>query len=218
LQLKQSSELSVCDSSNPVVRGILEAATTEFAQHGLGGARLERIIANTHTSKRMVYYHFGNKVGLYKAVLEHVFNTVQQSEQALKPLEGKPDRALQRFVEQAFSTFSGNPAFVRLLTLENLSGATFYKDLPSIKAINEARMNALALVVERGQNAGEFRKEVKPVDVYMNIVGLCYYHVANRAAYQQGFSRQLDQSLKQGTFDAERLQSIVQSVLRYVAA
>jgi AcrR family transcriptional regulator len=216
--LKPLSELTGLDSSNSVVLGILEAATTEFAQHGLGGARLERIIANTHTSKRMVYYHFGNKVGLYKAVLEHVFNTVQRTEQAFNPLAGTPDQALQRFVEQAFSAFSGNPAFVRLMTLENLSGATFYKDLPSIQAINQSRMNTLTLIIERGQTAGDFRSDVKSIDVYMNIVGLCYYHVANRAAYQQGFSGQLDQSLRLGTFDAQRLQSIVQSVLRYVAA
>jgi AcrR family transcriptional regulator len=216
--LKPPSYLSHLDLNNPVVLGILDAATTEFAQHGLGGARLERIVANTDTSKRMVYYHFGSKEGLYKAVLEHVFNTVQRTELPVDPDEGSPQVAMQRLIEQAFFAFSRNPAFVRLMTLENLSGARFYKDLPSIQAINQSRIQTLTRVIERGQTQGVFLTDINPVDVYMNIVGLCYYHVANRAAYQQGFSGQLDQSIKQGRFDEQRLRSIVQSVLRYICA
>lgn len=196
--------------------GILDAATTEFSQHGLGGARLERIIDNTHTSKRMVYYHFGNKEGLYKAVLEHVFNTVQQSEIQVDPEQGTPVQALERLVEQAFGAFSSNPSFVRLMTLENLSGATFYKDLPSIRKINQMRMKTFTRVIERGQIDGVFRASIQAIDVYMNLVGLCYYHVANRAAYQQGFEAKVNLSLKQTTFNANRLRSIMESVLCFV--
>jgi AcrR family transcriptional regulator len=205
------------DLSNPVVSGILEAATTEFAQHGLGGARLERIVANTHTSKRMVYYHFVNKEGLYKAVLEHVFKQVQRTQLPLDPNEDDPQTVLQQLVEQAFAAFSGNPSFVRLMTLENLSGARFYKDLPSIQAINQTRIATLSSVIQRGQAQGVFRPHLNPVDVYMNMVGLCYYHVANRAAYLQGFSGLLDESIARGTFEQDRMHSIVQSVLRYVS-
>jgi AcrR family transcriptional regulator len=203
---------------DPVVVGILDAATAEFAQHGLGGARLERIIANTDTSKRMVYYHFGSKEGLYKAVLEHVFNAVRLTEKPVDPLAGTPQEALQNLVEQAFGAFTNNPAFVRLLTLENLNGVAYIRSLPSITQINAARVATLTTVVERGQRAGVFRPEVNPADVYMNLVGLCYYHVANRAGYLTGFSGPFAKELSQGTFDEGRMRSIMQSVLRYVQA
>ena len=51
---------------------ILAVATEEFAQRGLAGARVDAIAERTRTSKRMIYYYFGSKEGLYKAVLEHV--------------------------------------------------------------------------------------------------------------------------------------------------
>ena len=52
---------------------ILKVATAEFADKGLSGARVDAIAAATATSKRMIYYHFGSKEGLYLAVLEESY-------------------------------------------------------------------------------------------------------------------------------------------------
>ena len=52
---------------------ILSVATKEFADKGLAGARIDEIAAATRTSKRMIYYYFGNKDGLYVAVLEAAY-------------------------------------------------------------------------------------------------------------------------------------------------
>ncbi|MFZ1908100.1 MAG: helix-turn-helix domain-containing protein, partial [Burkholderiales bacterium] len=40
---------------------ILEAATADFARHGLAGARVDRIAARAGANKRMLYYYFGSK-------------------------------------------------------------------------------------------------------------------------------------------------------------
>ena len=49
---------------------ILEVATQVFAEYGFSGARVDEIAARTATSKRMIYYYFGDKEGLFRAVLE----------------------------------------------------------------------------------------------------------------------------------------------------
>src|SRR3972149_2203188 len=49
---------------------ILKPATEEFARHGLGGARVDRIAAQAGANKRMLYYYFGNKEDMFLAVLE----------------------------------------------------------------------------------------------------------------------------------------------------
>src|SRR5882724_13127637 len=72
---------------------ILEAATQEFARHGLGGARVDRIAARAKTNKRMLYYYFGGKEDLFLAVLERAYEHIRFEEQqlrltALPPLEG----------------------------------------------------------------------------------------------------------------------------------
>ncbi|NLU75278.1 TetR/AcrR family transcriptional regulator [Streptomyces sp. HNM0575] len=61
-------------------RRILDAAAEEFARHGIAGARIERIISTARTNKAQVYGYFGNKEGLFDAV---VADCVDQSTAAL---------------------------------------------------------------------------------------------------------------------------------------
>ncbi|GAA4160566.1 TetR family transcriptional regulator [Gryllotalpicola daejeonensis] len=50
-------------------RRILDAATAEFAEHGIAGARVERITAAAQTNKAQLYGYFGSKDGLFDAVI-----------------------------------------------------------------------------------------------------------------------------------------------------
>ena len=50
---------------------ILAAATREFAEKGLGGARVDSIALRAGTNKRMLYHYFGDKEALYLVVLEN---------------------------------------------------------------------------------------------------------------------------------------------------
>src|SRR5258706_12564888 len=47
---------------------ILAAATEEFTEHGIAGARVDRIAAAAHSNKAMLYAYFGNKEQLFEAV------------------------------------------------------------------------------------------------------------------------------------------------------
>ena len=59
---------------------ILEVATAEFAANGYAGSRVDEIAARTRTTKRMIYYYFGSKEGLYLAVLERVYAQIRRVE------------------------------------------------------------------------------------------------------------------------------------------
>ncbi|MFJ8689730.1 TetR family transcriptional regulator [Micromonospora wenchangensis] len=50
-------------------RRILDAAVVEFAERGIAGARIDRITAAARTNKAQVYGYFGNKDGLFDAVI-----------------------------------------------------------------------------------------------------------------------------------------------------
>ncbi|MBN6035981.1 TetR family transcriptional regulator [Amycolatopsis sp. 195334CR] len=60
---------------------ILDAATREFAEHGIAGARVERIVAAARTNKAQLYGYFGSKDGLFDAIffgsLERITNVVR---------------------------------------------------------------------------------------------------------------------------------------------
>jgi len=62
---------------------ILSVATEEFASKGLSGSRVDEIAERTRTVKRMIYYYFGSKEGLYRAVLENAYDHIRTIESDL---------------------------------------------------------------------------------------------------------------------------------------
>ncbi|MGB0035583.1 MAG: TetR/AcrR family transcriptional regulator, partial [Candidatus Acidiferrales bacterium] len=63
---------------NPATaRRILAAAEQHFAAQGMAGARTEEIAAAAHANKAMLYYYFGNKRRLHRAVLENLFRQLR---------------------------------------------------------------------------------------------------------------------------------------------
>lgn len=204
-------------SPDPVVADILAVATQEFAQHGLAGARIERIQQCTRTSKRMVYYHFGSKEGLYRAVLEHAFETARQADQGFDPSAGTPEDALRQMVSNAFEAFVSNPAFVRLLTFENLGGAPFIRGSEHVSRLNRQAIADLQHILERGQRAGVIRPQLNPMDVYITMVGLCFYHVAHQPGYEAGGFEKADTGhIRTSAFHQQRKQAIQDTCWCYV--
>ncbi len=101
-----------------VVADILEVATREFANHGLVGGRIERIQEKTRTSKRMIYYHFGSKEGLYRAVIEHAFSLARQVDEGFDPQAGTPAQALKKLLAMRLK---------RLVRIQNLFDCSLLK-------------------------------------------------------------------------------------------
>ena len=66
-----------------MTKAILEAATREFAENGMGGARVDAIAERAGTNKRMLYHYFGDKEQLYLRVLEEAYVGIRTAERAL---------------------------------------------------------------------------------------------------------------------------------------
>lgn len=210
---------AVLDLDDPVVHDILVAATDEFSRFGFGGARLERVVERTATSKRMVYYHFGSKEGLYRAVLEQAFASVRARSQDFDPEAGTAEEALRALTATAFDDLVEHPEFVRLLTFENLAGSPHIQGSALISSLNQRALRQLERVLIRGQEAGVVRADVTPIDVYITLVGLSYYHVANRSGYMAGgFADEVQQRVKSAAFDRQRREVIIEIIWRFARA
>ena len=153
---------------------ILEVATTEFADKGLSGARIDEIAAATRTSKRMIYYYFGSKEGLYVAVLEEAYRRIRAIETELHLEDLPPEDALRRLVGFTFDYQLANPEFIRLVMTENIHRGEFIAQSKVIQKLNVPAIDAVRAVYERGVEAGAFRRDVDPVDLHMSISALCF--------------------------------------------
>jgi AcrR family transcriptional regulator len=166
---------------------ILEVATDEFATHGLSGARVDAIAERMRTSKRMIYYYFGDKEGVFAAVLEHAYSSVRAIE-ALLALEGlEPEEALRNLVEQTFENDDANEAFVRLVAIENVHRGEHLTDADQIRKINHRIIDVIENILQRGRARGVFRDDLDAIDVHMAISALCFFRVSNKYTFGKIF-------------------------------
>jgi len=191
---------------------ILGVATAEFAEKGLAGARIDEIAAATRTSKRMIYYHFGSKEGLYLAVLEESYRRIREIESHLNLDDLEPEDALRKLVAFTFDYQQDNEDFIRLVMNENMHRGEYLSQSKTIHQLNVPAINAVRSVYERGVKAKVFRRGIDPVDLHMSISALCFFNVANRHTFALIFAGAL------GTPPALRARrdSIVEMIVRFV--
>jgi AcrR family transcriptional regulator len=180
---------------------ILEVATAEFAANGYAGARVDEIAARTRTTKRMIYYYFGSKEGLYLAVLERVYAQIRRVERGIHIDELSPDEALRTIAETTYAHHTTHEAFIQLVSIENIHRAEHLRQSETILRENVTAITLLEEVIERGVRAGIFRDDVDAVDVHMIISAYACFHVANRHTFAAIFDRDM---LDAGLQDAHR--------------
>jgi AcrR family transcriptional regulator len=172
-------------------RDIIEVATREFAQLGLAGARIDRIAGQTRTSKRMIYYYFGSKEGLYISVLEQAYRNLRQIEGGLR-LDGlSAIDALRELVGYTFDHHVAHAEYVRLIVIENIHEGKHLAKSRTIQDLNARAIDAVRSVLTRGVREGVFRKDVDPVDLHMSISALCFHYVSNRHTFSIIFKRDM---------------------------
>ena len=193
---------------------ILAVATREFADKGLSGARIDEIAELTASSKRMIYYYFGGKDGLYRAVLERAYQHIRMQEQAAHFEDLQPDQALRAIIAHNFDYHFDHPEFVRLVMIENIHHGEHITQIESMQQRNRSVIEALAAIIRKGQDEGLFRAGIDPVELHATISALSFYNVSNRHTFLHNFG--IDFTAPE--IRARRREQIIDSVLTWVRA
>lgn len=194
--------------------GILEVATVEFGEKGLDGARIDEIAAATKTSKRMIYYYFGSKEGLYRAVLEDIYRRMRAIESSLHLSDLSPVEALRKLVGFTFDHHHHNENFIRLVMSENMQRGAYLSQSKSIQDLNVPAIAAIQELYDRGVACGVFRAGLDPVDIHASISALTFFNVSN----QHTFGLIFNQDPASPEIIATRRKNIIDMVLRFMLA
>jgi AcrR family transcriptional regulator len=170
---------------------ILEVATQEFAERGYSGGRVDEIAARTRTTKRMIYYYFGSKEGLWIAVLERAYAKIRAAEREVDLGHLGPQAAIRRLAELTFDHHESHPEFIKLVSVENIHRAEHIAKFTSFANLNMPVIDLISRILERGYAEGAFRRRVDAVDVHMLISAFCFFRVANRHTFGAIFGRDL---------------------------
>ena len=193
-------------------RSILAAATHEFAQRGLSGARVDEIAARTKTTKRMIYYYFQSKERLYLAVLEQAYRDIRSDEQNLHLEDLQPEDALRALVEFTFDRDQTHPDFVRLVSGENINRGKYIAQSDALQKLNIPIISTLERILARGREAKQFSATIEAIDLHFMISGLCFFSVSNRHTFSAVFGYDMSSARSH----ARRRRIITDMIVSYV--
>lgn len=193
---------------------ILDAALTEFADHGLAGARIEEIAARTNSNKRMIYYYFESKQGLYQAVLHRAYEEIKLNFMQLDLEEVHPIEAIKQVATSIFNHYETHPHFVRLVIVENLHKSAYLDELQKTSETQMPSLELLAVALKKGQERGIFRRYVDAVDLQTLIDSFCFFRVSNQHTFSSLYQRDMMEAGKRSHYEL-MLQDLVVAYLTF---
>ncbi len=182
--------------SGPQVRERLHAAAAEvFARKGYASATVNEIVRRAGVTKPVLYYHYGNKEGIFKAILESALKDFEGRLAAVETLRGRAALRLARLCEEVYAIFQRHTDAIRMMhaIYYGPPQAAPYFDFD--RALSRLE-DGVATIIRQGLDAGEFRGD--PSAMTRAVLGVCNECIdlelvyPERAVGKSGFQKTLD--------------------------
>jgi TetR/AcrR family transcriptional regulator len=171
---------------------ILTAAEIVFAEHGFDGARIDTIAEVSGFNKALIFRYFGDKLGLYAAMLRRIDKqAVKVQAQLLGPLLADEtltsDANLFRvFLKTALGAFFdymvSHPRLMRMLIWEHAGGWQTYAKIASLFEIEG--LEQLEALFKGAQKAGLLRSTGDPFVLFLLAEQICWFFPTSLPFYQ----------------------------------
>jgi AcrR family transcriptional regulator len=141
-------------------RRLLSSATAEFAEHGIAGARVDRIAEAAGVNKQAIYAYFASKEGLFDAVFDAM---------VLQGLETVPIDAynLPEYAARLHDRYQKHPEVLRIATWYALERG---RGTPHPSALRSSKNKVAA--IREAQVAGAVTKTIPAEDLLMLVLSI----------------------------------------------
>jgi TetR/AcrR family transcriptional regulator len=193
---------------------ILRAAISEFGERGFAAASTDDMAERSGVNKRMIYYYYGNKEGVYLAALESVFENLVTCEREIKVEDLDPAVAIETIINLKIDYYLQNPHFVSFLSMENLCKARHLRKSKKLAVFRATLTDLITRILNRGQHSGQFRTDIEPVDFYVSMCALCIMYFSNQHTLGVIFEREM---MTRANLERRR-RTVIDFVLGYLRA
>lgn len=163
---------------------VFKAGAEQFARFGLDGVGVDEIARAAGVNKAMLYYHFKNKLDLYREIVRDMLRAVSTAAAAIAESADAPATKIERFIETLATMREARPWFPPLMMREMSAGAPHLD--PDTLLLMRSVFLSFGRILEQGVAIGAFRK-VHPVLAYVTILGpMMMNAVRERAAAEPG--------------------------------
>ena len=161
---------------------IFDAAAMLFSSSGFDGVSTDDIARTAEVNKAMIYYHFADKLALYRAIVGDGLKTMSESAGRIAVSSSSPPDKLDAFIEAFVRMTETRPWMPAMMLREIAEGAPRLD--PDTMAHMRGVIGNFAAILKQGQASGAFR-DVHPVLAYESIVGPIIINAARERVAEQ---------------------------------
>jgi TetR/AcrR family transcriptional regulator len=147
---------------------VFDSAATLFAKGGFDGVSVDDIARDAGVNKAMIYYHFADKLALYRAVLADGLSRMGEIVRGIASATEAPPAKLDRFIE-AFVRMTETRPWMPALMLREIAEGAPRLDPDTLSHMGVVVMS-FAAILKQGQDSGVFRR-VHPILAYESVIG-----------------------------------------------
>jgi TetR/AcrR family transcriptional regulator len=157
-----------------VRNALLETARGLFLSRGFAPVTIRTIAAAAGSSPATIHYHFGDKLGLYRAMLDAAIAPVVETLQGLGGAAPAADVRLEQVIGLYSRMLAENPWVPSLIVQEVLTeGGPFREQF--IEQFAGRLAPLLVAVIRREQAAGTLRADVDPRLAALSVISLTVF-------------------------------------------
>jgi len=194
---------------------LIEAAGEVFAHHGFRSATVREICRSASTNVAAVNYHFGDKEGLYIAVLDHSLRSARRKyppDLGLRD-DATPEEKLRAFIHSLLLRILGEgvPAWHGKLMAREISDPTDALDKLVKSSIRPLHVYLVSIIYELLQEEKPAKRE-KSDEIFlcaMSIIGQCLQHFTGR---------RIVAALRPKSFNPADIEGIADHIMRFSLA
>lgn len=159
---------------------VIAVATEEFSRRGFADTKLDTISKLSGMSKRMIHYHFTDKLGLYQRCLGRSAELLTHNVDHIETESSVPVEGVRKLIDALYARYVAHPECLRLVAVESKE-----RNLPATLTSPLADLSAVFLRLDQllmtGQDSGAFRPGISAHDVFTMIAAMSSYRTNNQA-------------------------------------
>jgi len=169
---------------------IVAAARRLFSQRGLEGTTVREVAEAANVNNAMIYYHFTDKVELYRAVLADSFEEFNRIwEHQIFATDASARNKIQKYIQEMIRFQQDNEEIRRILSIEFASCGKNLKWLAD-NFFNRSH-EKLAAIMKDGMKNGELKKVDLTISISV-LTGMVIQSFINRPIAEYVTGKKLD--------------------------
>lgn len=168
---------------------IFDAAATQFSANGYDGVSMDDIAKAAAVNKAMIYYHFADKLALYRAIVAAGLSTMGETAAAIAAGPSTPADKLDAFIEAFVRMTEARPWMPAIMLREIAEGAPRL-DPATLQHMRTVVMS-FATILKHGQQLKVFRA-IHPILAYESVIGPIIINAARERVASQPERRNQD--------------------------